>query len=195
MAAPTRVKLKKALRRAPAVKGMAGENGKGAVNLLGQHCPHHEMRPGLRPESEPLLGAFAQCRRQAIGSAYQKGNIANSPIPKRGEVARESLARKPPALLVQCNAVCGLGNPGGQFGRFGLHPRFGRGRAGGIYNDKIEPGKSELGTERRRPLPVKIAQCLFRRVTGPADSGDSDTHPSAERTGVFGQPAVAHFVH
>ena len=70
---------------------MAREDRKRAVNLLGQHRAHEQMRPRLRAKRETAPWANSREGCKTIRSADHQNEILRSGIPERTDHFREIL--------------------------------------------------------------------------------------------------------
>ncbi len=73
-----------------AVVGPAGENGGGAIDLLGEHDPRQGVRPGRRTEGQALGGGGQDLFIEPIGAADGEGEVVGSLVAQPGEKPRKS---------------------------------------------------------------------------------------------------------
>ena len=59
---------------------MPGDNGRGAIDLLGEHSAHHHVRPGGAAKAEQKIGTGAGGGIMAIGSADQEADFTRAAI-------------------------------------------------------------------------------------------------------------------
>src|SRR5271156_5212177 len=70
---------------------MAGEDGEGAINLLGEEHAREFVRHGQRRERDFLFGAGAQFRGETFGVAAEEDEFARAAVAQIAEPARELL--------------------------------------------------------------------------------------------------------
>jgi len=71
--------------------GAAGENGEGAVELLGEHDAGEFVRKGHGAERKFLVGALAEIIRKAFGVAAEEDEFAGAAIAEFAEPLSEGL--------------------------------------------------------------------------------------------------------
>lgn len=101
---------------------MSGKDGGRPIELLGQHGPGHEMRPGGLAESEQQVRLLTLGRRVAVGRADQEARLANPAIAPLFELAREFFGRQLPAAFVEQDGAEGclrIGRLASAFGKLG----------------------------------------------------------------------------
>ena len=83
--------------RLSAMIRVAGQNGRGAINLFQKHDAYHLMRPGRSTEREPELCLAPQIGRKSVRSADQKKVLATNSSRQRprcqtdAEIEREDV--------------------------------------------------------------------------------------------------------
>ncbi len=71
--------------------GAAGENGEGAVELLGEHDAGEFVRKGHGAERKFLVGALAEIIRKAFGVAAEENEFAGAAIAEFAEPLSEGV--------------------------------------------------------------------------------------------------------
>jgi len=107
-----------------AVIGRTPENADSAVDLLGEHGSHEGVRPGLRPEREPLARPPEDFGVEAVGPADDEGRAADPLVPQTRQAGGESAGRQRAAVLVAGDQ--------GVFGSKAGEQRLGLGRLAGF---------------------------------------------------------------
>jgi hypothetical protein len=106
-AAPPRGKPASRRRDAPAgprsgaVVGMAAEDCRGAVELLGEHDAHHLVRPRRRTEGDGEPGDLVEGRVVAVGAADGDDQRALAAVAEGGDPVGEGLRGEVLAALVE----------------------------------------------------------------------------------------------
>lgn len=140
---------------------MAFANRLGAVELLGQHAAHQEMRPGHGAERELRLGAGLHRGIQPLGTADQEGEGPPALLPA-GQQLGEALAVRCRAAEVERDRQRAVGQ-GGQ-DRLALPPPDLRGAAAGLR---------DFGDRERRPQPgIVLGKELGLRAGAQPADGD-----------------------
>src|SRR5258708_21536267 len=75
-----------------AVIGMAGQDGRGPINLFQKHDPYHLMRPGRSAERHAQLGLAPQIARKSVRAAYRANSITVLLIPPAARQACKTAA-------------------------------------------------------------------------------------------------------
>ena len=60
--------------------GMAGEDGRSAIELLGKHDAGEPVRQGHAPERQLQIGAGERLRREPLGAADEKGEARGAGV-------------------------------------------------------------------------------------------------------------------
>src|SRR4051812_30078512 len=81
--------------------GVAGKDGRGAIELLGKHDAAKLMRPGHGAEADDQVGGSAQGGMVAVRSADEERQAAPVFIPKADKSRRELLGGEVLAALVE----------------------------------------------------------------------------------------------
>jgi hypothetical protein len=93
------------------VVGVAGENGKSTVNLLGQYNPGELMRQGDTPKGKKQVGALACCRRPPISRPDAEHQPLGTLVSDTAKVRGELLGAVLLAATIQQNGI-GRGTAG-----------------------------------------------------------------------------------
>ncbi len=89
---------------------MTGENGTGAVELLGKHDPNKSMRPSGPAECESEIGLSAQRRVKAIGAADHEHHGPSSVPAKTVDPIGQAPAVQVVTALIQRDDRSALGD-------------------------------------------------------------------------------------
>lgn len=152
--------------------GMARENRAGAIDLFDQHRARQEMRPGLRAEREPLVGAGTKRGSKPVRTAYEKDNISHAGIAKLRQMFREGLAGHAAPRLIQRNTMRTRRNFRAELCCFIIQARFDASPARGFNRDDFYFADAEFGRKRTGAFPIEIAKLLFGRRANLAHSRD-----------------------
>src|SRR6185312_4351462 len=95
-----------------AVIGMAGQNGRGPINLFQEHDANHLMRPGRRAERNAELSLAPQIGRKSVRAADRKNSIGDLVIPPAAKMPGKRRAVEVVAALVERHQDGFIGNGG-----------------------------------------------------------------------------------
>src|SRR6266404_9137822 len=70
-----------------AMVGVAGQNGRGSVNLFQKHDADHLMRPGRRAERDAQFSLALQIGRKSVGAADYEDSVGASLVAPAAEMA------------------------------------------------------------------------------------------------------------
>ena len=122
---------------------MAGKNAGRAEELLQQHRPSEQVRPGCRAEREQEIGLLARSLAVAVGGADHEARFANAAVTPAFELAGESFGCQLPAALVEQDGAARrlrVRNAPARVGQLGQLER--PGDAPGITLDQLRLGRT-----------------------------------------------------
>ncbi len=118
--------------------GRSGQDGHGAIQLLGQHGPRQGVGPGLGAEGEGRGGGGADALVQPVGAADGEDQPPLAAVPEGGDVIGEGAAGEGLAALVAGDQA-------------------GTGRCGRFMGLKLRSSGSHDDTKGTRTVPMIAA--------------------------------------
>jgi hypothetical protein len=159
--------------------GVAGKDGRGAIELLGKHYAAKLMRPDHGAEADDEVGGGAQGGIVAIGSADDQRKAAPVLVAKASQNCSELVGREILAPLVEGDQHAALGQLRPEPGGLVMTPGFGR--AGAPFSDFDDA--AEVKAERRaafaESLQIALRKVLLGAGLHPAYGQNSDLHSGA----------------
>src|SRR3954447_18135201 len=81
--------------------GVAGQNGRGPVNLFQKHDANHLVRPGGGAERNSQLSPAPQIGRKSVRAADHENSIGDRIVPPAAKMSGKSAAVDVVAALIQ----------------------------------------------------------------------------------------------
>lgn len=150
--------------------GTSGQNGRGAVDLFGQHGADQGVRPGLWAECETSLRSVQHRLIQPIGAADGEDQTPNTVIAQAPEERREIPRASGFAMLVAGEQMAAV-QPVEQGLAFG-----GFSRLSGLNLDHVHRPQTQRSTRKARPFGPVHGQARLRRRAKTTDAKQSYLH-------------------
>jgi hypothetical protein len=147
-----------------AMIGAAGQDGDGAVDLLGQHHPRQSVGPGLRAEGQGLVSGLEEVGIETVGAADDQHQSPDTVIAQGGDPAGEGAAGPDLAMLIAGDDM-GVLQMGGQDLGLGGLARF-----AGLYLDHLDGTQAQGATGSGGALDIVGGQDGLRGPSQPSDS-------------------------
>jgi len=142
----------------------AGQDGDGAIDLLGQHHPRQGVGPGLGTKGEGLVHGLQEIGVETVGAADNQDQPADAVIPQGRNPAGEGAAGPDLAMLIAGDDM-GVFQMGRQ--NLGLG---GLARLSGLNLDHLDGTQAQGATGSGGALDIVGGQGGLR---GPSQSSDS----------------------
>src|SRR6476661_9819297 len=148
---------------------VAGQNGRGPINLFKKHDANHLMRPGRRAERNAHFSLALQIGRKSVRASDHENCVGDPLVSPLAELPGESRAIDALAVLVQRHQHGFLRYRSRN--RRGLLRYPGRAVARAAFRNFMnrEAAKAELAADVPEALAIAFGQFLLRALLQPAD--------------------------
>ena len=154
---------------------MAGQDRRGAIDLLKQHHAHQLMRPGRGAEGDLNFGALAQTWRDPIRAADDETSRRTVFRPPIVQQAGETCAVDIVAAFIHERDRRSFRNDVGDGDRFFGAPPFGVLRAALTDFDNLDVAKAKAAAGCLGALAIGRGEFAFGALFQAADGGDEET--------------------
>src|SRR6185437_10214304 len=178
--------------RSGAVIGVTGEDGDGAVDLLGENDARQAVRQGHGRQRQHEIGLGRSRKPKTVGAADKEGETLRTAVAKLGEALREAFASELSAAPVETDQFVRGWSLGEKQLCFGLHTRLRCGTPRFRDLDHVERRQSELSSRRGGAADIMREQLALRPLLQSAHGSDQEPHGSLGlKTGAAHRPRQA----